>query len=71
MASWLLSPFDMEIGASVKPGCVSLVQLFGLKGQARAVLNNLSHEIVIRGGPADEPNRGECIAERLLQDSGL
>lgn len=29
----VLSPFDMEIDASVKPGCVRLVQLFGLKGQ--------------------------------------
>lgn len=33
MASWLLSSFDMEIDASVKPGCVRLVQLFGLEGQ--------------------------------------
>lgn len=27
--------------------------------RSRAILNNFYYEIVIRGGPADEPNRGE------------
>lgn len=59
MASWLLSPFDMEIDTSVKRWLCKTRTLIRFE-RSRAVLNSLSYEIVIRGGPADEPNRGEC-----------
>lgn len=57
MASWLLSPFDMEIDASVK-GWLCKARTIIRFERSRAVLNSHSYEIVIRGGPDDELTEG-------------